>query len=242
MIKRLLQAATLGVALTAASFGAHALPIGLALVMDESGSIDAGEFNLQTSGYIAALNAALPTDGSIAVGVYGFASSAETIFPMQVINGPADLAALVLAISTNPQSGGGTQIATGINQARADMRDNFGYANLESAVIDVSTDGISGSSPTTPLAAGEAWVTEALLAGLTKANVNCLGIGNNANCDFETGLQSFEIVGVEFADIEKALIKKIRRETGQVPVPATLALFGLGLLVMGGVARKGKQS
>ena len=242
MIKRLLQTAALGVALTAASFGAQALPIGLALVIDESGSIGQTNYNTQIDGYVAALNNVLPIDGSVAVSVTTFDASSALVTAMTLIDSQAALDSLTADIFAlkAAYNGGATCVSCGIATAVADM-DSFGYGNLEKAVIDVSTDGAwnRGVNPDGP---ASDWVND--LANLNPAlegNVNCLGVGGSADCSFIAGPNSFSVSADTFADIQRVLENKIRRETGQIPVPATLALFGLGLLVMG-VARKRRQA
>jgi hypothetical protein len=198
--------------------------------MDESGSIGAGNFLIQQNAYVAALNNILPgVYGDVAVGAYSFDTAATTAFNFQVINNAADLLALTTAISAIVYNGGGTDIATGINLAASQMS-AFGYGGLERAVIDVSTDGQGGDS----VGAANAFVAAAQAGTLSgEAAVNCLGIGAGANCNFETGDNAFEIVGVQFADIQAALELKIRRELGLVPEPGTVLLLGLGLVGLG---------
>jgi len=50
--------------------------------------------------------------------------------------------------------------------------------------------------------------------------VNALGIGIMPN--FASGPDSFNVMAADFAAFESALIAKLRRETGQVPVPGAL--------------------
>lgn len=241
MIKKLLKPLVLGATLLLAPFGAHALPIGLALVLDESGSISAGNFAIQTSGYVNALNNVLPTDGSVAVGVYSFSSPGdeETIFSMRLIDSAADLTDLTTAINNNTQSDNATCISCGITQAANDIN-TFGYGNLESAIIDVSTDG-RWNRGVNPDGTASAWVATALGNGLLKANVNCLGIGASADCSFQSGTESFTVTASSFAAIQGALENKIRRELN-IPEPASLALFGIGLFGIGAAARKSRRS
>jgi len=225
MLKRIIRTAALGLSLAAASFGAQAAPIGLGLAIDESGSIGAANFATQQAAYVAALNNVLPTNGSVAVGFYTFDSSATVVYNFQVINSAADLLALTTAINAITFNGGGTNIATGINLAASQMA-AFGYGNLDRAVIDVSTDGFGGD----PVTAANNFVAAAQAGTvLGKAAVNCLGIGAGANCNFETGDNAFEIIGVSFADMQIALEGKIRRELNLVPEPGTLLLIGVGL-------------
>ena len=179
----------------------------------------------------------LPTDGSVAVGVYQFASSGseQVEFSFAVINDVTDLANLVAAITAMNQLGGVTAIGDGINLAASEMA-AFGYDNLDKAIIDVSTDGMNnaGFNPNT---AATNFVTAAVATVSGEGNVNCLGIGGVANCGFIAGPNSFSIL-TTFATIQSSLETKIATELGQIPEPGTLAIFGLGLAGLGFARRK----
>jgi hypothetical protein len=62
----------------------------LALVVDASSSMDANEWNLQMTGYHNALDTLLPTDGSVAISVIRFGTTATTVQNMMTINNVAD--------------------------------------------------------------------------------------------------------------------------------------------------------
>lgn len=210
-----------------ASLSAQALPIGLGLVIDGSGSISPSNFNLQRNGYIAALTNVLPTDGSVAVGVYQFSSTAQTEFAFQVINNATDLANLVAAINGMSQLGSLTAIGDGINLAASQMA-AYGWGNLDNAIIDVSTDGFNNTGAN-PVTAALNFVTAAAGTASGDGNVNCLAIGGSANCSFIAGPDSFTIA-TTFANFETALEQKLQQELGtSIPEPGALALFGLGL-------------
>ena len=129
----------------------QAAPVGLALVIDGSGSISSGNFSAQKTGYVAALNNVIPAYfGNIAIGVYQFATGAQTEFSMTLINNAGDLGLVTAAISGMGQLGGATSIGAGIQEADQDMANfGLGYVGLEKAIIDVSTDGGENTSPFT---------------------------------------------------------------------------------------------
>jgi hypothetical protein len=237
-MKKLLASVAIVLGIAGFTTQSEAAPIGLGLVIDGSGSISAGNFATQKAGYIAALNNLLPTNGSIAVGVYQFASSAQTEFAFQVINNAADLLNLTTAIGAMVQLNGLTAIGDGINLAASQMS-AFGYGLLDRVVIDVSTDGgnNTGANPVTAannfVAAGQAGTI------LGKAAVNCLGIGAGANCNFEAGDDAFEVLATSFADLQTTLEAKLMREL-ELPEAGTLGFLGLGLIGLGLASRRRK--
>lgn len=92
-------------------------PTDLVLVLDESGSISSTEFN-QLKTFADGVVEAVADDGLFAnggkVGVVGFASSAQTVIALN-----ADETTVRNAITANPQSGGLTCIACGMDTASA---------------------------------------------------------------------------------------------------------------------------
>ena len=143
-LKKLATVTALAAALVGFGAPAQAIgvdPIGLALVLDESGSIGNADWLLQKQGYANVLGSALiPTDGSLVIGVWKFDDTVEQVFAPTLIDSPAAKSNLLAAINGMVQGGGFTAIGDGITAANVGFV-NYGLAGLEKAVIDVSTDG-----------------------------------------------------------------------------------------------------
>lgn len=203
------------------SANASALPIGLGLVLDESGSISSANWDLQRNAYASVLNSALiPTDGSLVVGVWKFDDTVEQVFAPTLIDSAAAKNSLIAAINGMAQGAGLTAIGDAVTEAQNALI-AYGLGNLSKAVIDVSTDGANNTG-SDPIVASNA----AIAAGIDQ--VNCLGIGAAASCSWNPA-SSLDFTANTFNDFENTLKVKIARETGQVPEPATLALLGAGL-------------
>lgn len=209
---------------------AKAIYLELALVIDGSGSISNADYDLQKNAYVAALNANIPTDGSVAVGVWQFGGNVQSVFTMTTISSAANLTALTTAISNmnrnSPFDSGATAIGDGITAAYTAIFANGITSDRQ--VIDVSTDGQNntGLNPTTAR-------NNALAAGIDQ--INALGIGSGVTAaslqTFIGGTGSFYDTATSFQEFQVVLHNKLTREiTGAPDSGSTLALMSLGLL------------
>ena len=196
---------------------ADAAVIGLSLLIDQSGSISAANYALQKVGYINALTALLPTDGSIALEVKQFGTTVQSVFALQTITAATKLT-LLANLGSMTQSGGLTATGPAIQSAATDL---LGFAGLTKRIIDVSTDGFGNVGINEGVAA-----LAAVAAGINQVNVIC--IGGSANCAFNAGTGSFN-VSASFANFESTLRGKLAREiTPGVPEPSTWAMMLIG--------------
>ncbi len=193
------------------TFSIQAAPIlEIALLIDGSGSISSSDFDLQKSSYGTVLNSEISTDGSVAVGVWQFASTVQQEFATTVIDSDEDKTALISALNNMTQIGSGTLIGLGIDTASADLLGND--ISSDTQIINVSTDGIGSDDPQTS-------ANNAVTAGIEQ--VNCLGVGPNARCDFTAGTGALAVTAPTFADFESALSQQIGQQTNTSSTPLT---------------------
>lgn len=228
---------------------ATAAPINTALsvVIDGSGSISSGEFSTQRNAYANVLgdSSILPADGSVVINLIQFATSTQLEQTALRVSSEADRTTLLGAINGMTQLGGTTNIGGGIDLGVSNM-DTFlsgetDFSNSFTKLVDVSTDGNhnTGTSPVT--------ATSNAVNSQGYAAVNCLGIGSGADCSWNNGPDGVngtsddlgqDFSANSFAELQPVLTDKIGTELGTIPVPAPLALVGIGLVAMGFTRRK----
>ena len=230
MLKKLAVIFILFVAMVGSSQAAF-IRTALGIAIDESGSIGGANFATQTAAYAAVLGdpSIVPADGSVVINVFTFDGSAALVQTAIRLNNEADRTTLINAVNSMVFTGGSTNIGAGIDAVRTDMdaylasidpgEFDIGFRKL----IDVSTDGFGGAANSATIAALNAGYTE----------VNCLGIGSGANCDWnESGL---DFSATTFADVEAALRIKIATEINNpatIPTPSSILLLGLSLFCL----------
>ena len=218
-----------------ASVSAHAttvpVDLELQLLVDVSGSISDGEFNLQRDGYENAFRndeilAAIQSGdiGSIAVQLIYWSSSSRQeiavdwtqISDATSANDFADL----IAIAERPFRGG-TRIDSAIDFGAPLFEANMFDAPRQ--VIDISGDGTSSATRTRDAR------DNALALGVD--TINALAIGGMGLADFFTmnvigGDGAFTVIAESFEDFGEAIVDKLGREIGPViPVPGALPLM-----------------
>ncbi len=103
-------------AVSPAVAGAAAPKTDLTILVDGSGSIDSSDWELQRQGFATALSdvAAVPLDGSIAIGVVQWSSDTTVEFPLTQIDDQADLDAAKSALLGMAQKQGSTASGEGV--------------------------------------------------------------------------------------------------------------------------------
>lgn len=252
--------AALAVATGGFATSAHAIPVALelSLVIDISGSISTSEYNTQRTGYANAFaNAGIQSAiasfaGGIAVNVIQFGTNAVEVISWTHLQTVADVAAFsttLAGMARNTSIGSSTDIEDGVVLSTASFTNGFEGARL---VMDVSADGIQNTDPSCSAAGAcaalQAARDAAALAGITinalaiEGDFGATGVGDHLQTNIVTA-GGFLVRATGFDDFERAAITKIGREiTGTVSTPGTLALAGLALAGMGGLARRQRRA
>lgn len=216
----------------------------LQLLADVSGSVNSTEYALQLEGYANAFrNQAiidLITDtsdgrlGSIAVQFieWSTASQQSVQVDWMLINSAATAIAFANQLDALSRAFSGlTAVGSAIEFGYPlFFNNNFNGTRL---VMDVSGDGIQNNGVDTITARNNA-----LQQGIDSINGitigSSLGLTDWYSNNVVGGSKSFVINAASFADFETGITQKLAREISgkDVPTPATLGLFGSGLLLL----------
>lgn len=251
----------IGVALAvsaAAITSAHAaVTTQLGFLIDASGSIGTTNFNTMRSGYAAALGA-LPTDGSVELSVYTFASGTVQVVAPTVISSTAIRDSVISLINGMGYTGGGTDTAAGINAITAAMVGSSSYSSGLASIINIATDGVPNSTSAAIVAA-----TAAKAAGIDALTAEAIG---SVNFNFLRDLVFSPLAGPcndcgtilalgatppnpmtsapwvlpvnTFDDFPTAINAKVQAIVNPTPEPGTLALLGIAAAALAAGKRR----
>lgn len=247
-LSKMLRKIGVALAVSAAAITSHAaVTTQLGFLIDASGSIGSTNFATMRSGYAAALSA-LPTDGSVEVSVYTFASGTSQVVAPTVITNVATRDVVIGLINGMVFTGGSTNTSAGIDAISAAMIGSASYSSGIASVINIATDGVPNST-----SAAIASATAAKARGIDALTAEAIGTGVNFNflrdlvfsplsgpCD-DCGIilplggtppnpmtsQPWVLPVNSFDDFPKAINAKVQAIVNPTPEPGTLALLGI---------------
>lgn len=233
---------------------ADAAVIQLGFILDRSGSIGAGNWNIIVDGLSAAVTNSIPVGGTdtYEISVVSFATSSSIDIANVLVTDAAARTALSTAIfnlgdgrANDVYVGGNTNFAAAFTNMQTALNGSTNSPSL--SYVNFATDGVQN--------VGGTGVTERnnLIAwGVDNISIEGIGGGVDANdlrnnfcypgpCDttvpFDFPSFGFYIGVADAQGYASAIGGKIRTVT-QVPEPITTALFGLGLLGLGLARRR----
>ncbi len=235
---------------------AHALNIQLGFALDESGSIDAGEWAIIRTGLSSAINL-IPTSGgtdNYYLSVVTFDDNSNTRIANTLVTA-ANRAGLASIVANMTQGQGFTNYDAGLQGVNAAMGDSLQY---DFSYVNFATDGVpnrcvaTGSTSQSTAAAQACAVTarNALItSGIDNISIEGIGIDTASatflqqsicypqSCDLSSPYnfptQGFYIGVQNATEYAAAIRNKVLTVTGQIPEPGTIALAGLALVGLG---------
>lgn len=159
----------------------------IVLLFDESSSIDSTEFSLMMQAarnLITILSSSINSSNGIQIGLASFATGSAQILQLS-----SDVCTISNAITNNAQSGGLTNLYSGLTVAYNTLTGSTNTRNVNKKII-VYTDGnptapLTGNTENKNLASAQAQtIKSALYNGIYTTEIICIGIGNGVDINY----------------------------------------------------------
>ena len=225
-----------------------ATPVGLELVLaaDVSGSIDNTEYGYQKTGYKnafldASVHAAIASiTGGVAVTYVEWSGAAQQSVRVgwTLLQNAADAIAFGNAIGASTRAFNHMTAVGNAIQYSQNLLNTNTYVGAR-RIIDVSGDGRTNEGINTAAARNAAYADSIKINGITigtESGLQAFYQNNVVTANgfhlHATGFQTFEDA------IKRKIVAEIKNEDPTVPEPSTIGLLGLGLALVGFIARR----